>query len=297
VEEHKITEEEQRQRNRIFAIFSKCYSETSSRRLEVYFPSLSTEVFIWYRDYLHANVDKIGVEIVKVIKHFIEDETISKVPQDEDGFFKYLSVSIKREKVGSQREYNDKYKIKIPKEKKRKLRELEDFIRMEESQLGRELTADERSQSISKWFNMTEEKAKEYLKLIDKKYVVRLDLLEDVLPSTYGNPENNFFENFNTAILREAVESVLNKKQDRSRDCYRALFTLFCVKNNLRRLYPVLDQEIIDAFYKNDKKPKQYEIYLKYHPETDRESAEAMASKNLKEFLNDIETCLKEKNR
>jgi hypothetical protein len=269
----------------------------------VYYLSLCEQVFIWYRDYLSIDdVDEMGLEIAEVIRRFIKDETISKVPQDKDGFFKYLSVSIKNEKGVSRCEYNENEIIRIPKGQKRKLRELEDFVRMTENNLGRKLTNAECEKSISKWF-----KKQEYINLLNVKKVGsisytsndgenEIDALNYVDPISNDPQFDEYILNRNIEIELETVKSVLNKKQDRSRDCYRALFTLFCVKNNLRGLYSILDQEIIDAFYKNDKKPKQYEIYLKYHPETDRESAEAMASKNLKELLNEIETCLKEKN-
>jgi hypothetical protein len=273
-------------------------------RLQAHYPSLCEQVFIWHRDYFPAGADERGLEIAKVISRFIKDETISRVPQDRDGFFKYLSTSIKREKAGSQREYNDNETIKIPKEKRRKLREAEDFIRMKESQLGRELTADERSQSISKWFNNHE-----YVDLLDAKNVGsisytsndeddEIDALNSTAapiynPNVAGSPLDEYIRKTDMEAICEAVKSVLEKKQERCRDCCKALFTLHCIKNDLRGLYPVLDQEIIDAFYKDGKKPKQYEIYLKYYPETDKKSAEVEASKNLKKFLSDIETHLK----
>jgi len=95
----------------------------------------------------------------------------------------------------------------------------------------------------------------------------------------------------------KAVKSLLDKKQERSRDCCKALFTLHCIKKGITGLYPILDQEIIDSFYKEDKKPKQYEVYQKYHPGIDKKSAEAQAATNLHKFLNDVETCLKDKNQ
>jgi hypothetical protein len=240
----------------------------------------------------------MGLEITKVISRFVKSETISKVPQDKDGFFKYLSASIKREKAGSHRKYNDTENIKIPKEKKRKLRELEDFIRMKESQLGRELTADERSQSISKWF-----KSNEYVELLNAKNVGgflhtdndgnKTDILNSTVAPT-DNPLNEYLKKTEMETIREAVESVLEKRQERSRDCYRALFTLHCIENykDFECLYPVLDKNVIAAC-QNGKNPNQYEIYQKYHPKAKQSSAEAMASKNLSEFLSDIETCLK----
>jgi len=60
-------------------------------------------------------------------------------------------------------------------------------------------------------------------------------------------------------------------------------------------LYPILDQKIIDSFHKDGKKPKQYEIYMKYHEGIDKKSAEPQAATNLRDFINDIKTFLKEK--
>jgi DNA-directed RNA polymerase specialized sigma subunit len=301
---------EEQQKDYIFDIFSKCHKETASNRLQVYYPTLCEQIYLWYRDYLSFDVDKMGLEITKVINRFTKEKNISKIPQDKDSFFKYLNVSIKTEKAGFHREYNENETIKIPKEKKKKLREIEDFIRMKESNLGRKLTYNERIQSISAWFKITEKKVREYLELVNNKNISSLDVnnngekmnildSEDLKPpylsNSFEEPESAFFTNFNMAIIREAVTSVLAKKQERARDCYKALFTLHCLKKDIRELYPILDQEIIDAFHKDEKNPKQYEIYLKYHPETDKKSAEAMASTNLKEFLKDIETYLKGK--
>ena len=308
MKEHKRTEEQQK--DLIFDIFSKCRSETAVSRLQVHSSSLCEQIYLWYKDYLPVDIDKMGLEIVKVISRFTKDENILKIPYDKDGFFKYLSTSIKSEKAGSYREYNENDTIRIPKEKKRKLK---DFIKMKESQLGRELTNNECIQGISKWFKITEKKASEYFELINNKNVSSLyvkdnngkeqnildtdDFKPPYLPSSYKDPESAFFASFDLSIIKEAIKSLLDKKQERSRPCYKALFTLYCIKNDLRGLYPILDQEIIDSYYKDTKKPKQYEIYMKYHSETDKKGADAMASKNLSEFLNEVKSYLKDKNK
>jgi hypothetical protein len=309
VKEHKRTEEQQK--DLIFDIFSKCHSETASGRLQVYYPTLCEQIYLWYKDYLCVDVDKMGLEIANVINRFIKDENMSKIPNDKNGFFYYLNTSISREKADSYREYDENQEIRIPREKKRRLRELKDFISMKESQLGRKLTSDEQIKGISKWFNISEKKAREYLKLVIYKNVSSLDIndnngeennildSEDLKPPylsySYEEPESIFFTNFNMSIIREAVKYLLDKKQKRSKDCYRALFTLYCIKNDLRVLYPILDQEIINSSHNVGKKLKYYEIYLKHHPGIDKDSAQAEASTNLHEFLNDIKTYLKEK--
>jgi len=45
----------------------------------------------------------------------------------------------------------------------------------------------------------------------------------------------------------------------------------------------------------NDSKNEPPKVDIKYNPKADKKSAEAMASANLKEFLKDIEACLKNK--
>jgi hypothetical protein len=302
VKEPKRTEEQQK--DYIYDIFSKCHSETASGRLQVYYPTLCEQIYLWYRDYLSIDVDKMGLEITKVINRFIKDENISKIPDDKDGFFKYLNVSINREKAGFYREYNENDTIKIPKEKKRKLREVEDFIRMKESQVGRKLTNDEQIQVISKWF-----KKQEYvdlLNLINVGSISRtsnngnneIDIL-NYADTLSDDPLTEYFIRTDMETVLEAVRSLLNKKQERSRDCYRALFTLYCIENykDFEKLYPVLDSQIFENWQKNGENLNQYEIYQKYHPNAQKSSADAMASKNLGEFLNDIETYLKEKNQ
>jgi hypothetical protein len=113
------------------------------------------------------------------------------------------------------------------------------------------------------------------------------------------DPLIDYIKKTDKETVREAVKSLLDKKQERARDCYRSLFTLHCIENykDFEKLTPVLDSKIIETWQKDMKKPKQYEIYQMYHPNSQKSGAEVMASTNLKEFLNDIKTCLKEKNQ
>jgi hypothetical protein len=294
VKEPKRTEEQQK--DYIFELFSKCRSEIVSDQLQGSSVNLCKEIYYWYKDYLSVDVTNMGLGLVEVIIRFTKN--ISKIPKDKDGFFKYLTTSIKREKISSYYEFDEKSPVNIPIEKKKKLKEVKGFIRMKESQLGRELTSDEKIQGISKWF-----KKQEYLDLLN---LINIGSIShggnngnseiDIIDTYSLGPLGEYISKINTENVLEAVTSVLAKKQEKTRPCIKALFTLYCIKHDLKGLYPILDQEIIDSFHKHDKKPKQYEIYLKYHPETDKESAEAMASTNLREFLNDLETYLKKKN-
>ena len=295
MKEHKRTEEQQK--DYIFNIFSKCRSETAPGRLQVYYPTLCGEIYLWYRDYLSVDIDNMGLAISKVINRFTKIEKILKIPNDKDGFFKYLTTSIKREKIGSHYEFDENATVNIPKEKKRKFKEVKGFIRMKESQLGRKLTSEETTQGISKWF-----KKQEYLDLLN---LINIDSIShggnngnseiDIIDTHSTDPLGEYIIKTDMETVLEAVNYLLDERQERARPCIKALFTLHCIKNNLKELYPILDQEIIDSFHKHDKKPKQYEIYLKYHPEADKKGAEAMASTNIREFLNDVKTYLKSK--
>jgi hypothetical protein len=243
----------------------------------------------------------MGLEIAKVINRFTKkDETILRIPDDKDGFFKYLSTSIEREKKAFYRDYNENDTIKIPKEKKRKLREVKESLRMKESQLGRKLTVDESRLCISKWFN-----EQEYLDLLNSINVGSIsatrsngdsetDALNYIDPLS-TDPLDEYIKKNDMETIRKIVNFLLEQKQERSRDCYRALFTLYCIENykDFEKLYPVLNSKMMEIWQKDKKKPSQYEIYQIYHPNAQKNSADAMASKNLHEFLIDIETFLK----
>jgi len=307
VREFKRTKEQQK--DYIFDIFSKCQSDTSSGRRQVYYPILCDQIYRWYRDYLSANVDRMGLEIANVINRFLKADIILKIPSDKDGFFKYLNTALNREKAGYYRSYNENDIIKIPREKKRKLREAEDFIRMKESLLGRKLSADEKNISITKWF-----KNQEYIDLFNAMNTGNISLndnnsneLFNILDSeaaqiyksnTSDNPLEKILSKSSMEAILKAVNFLLGKKQERSRECYRALFTLYCMENirNLEDLMPVLDKNVLESSKNSSKSRAQYEIYKKYHPNAQKASAEAMASKNLIAFINDIRMYLKETN-
>ena len=294
---HKRTEEQQK--DYIFDIFSECRSETVSDRRQVYYPILCEQIYKWHRDYLLIDVDERGLEIANVIKRFLEDD--KKVPRDKSGFFKYLHTSLKNEIANSHRVYNENDTIKIPKEKKRKLREVEDYIRMQESQLGRKLTATECTKGISEFF-----KNQKYVDLLKVLNVGSLsytsnDGNDEIDTLNYAetlsdDPLDEYLSKYGLEKVRKAIMAVLSKRQKRAIACNKALFTLHCIKKHFLGLYPVLDQDVIDSFHREEKKLTQYEIYQKYHPKADRNSADALASKLLREFNNDLNAYLAEKN-
>jgi hypothetical protein len=257
-------ENEELLKEKIFSIFTECQNETSSDRRQVLIGRLWEQIIKWYGKYLSVDAYEMGKEIFDVIRRITKEG--SAIPQNKEGFIKYLITALKRGKHEYIRNYETKNK--------------DDLIRMKESSLGRKLSDDERTSSINRWYDFDN----------------AMKITGTSLTGTKNdkNPQTDYLNSTNTDIILKAINAVLGKKQKRSRPCLKALLTLHCIDNI--ELYPVLDDQIIEACKYNKEKPRQYEIYQKYHPKTSKGSSEAMASKNLKEILSDIEAYLKEKN-
>jgi hypothetical protein len=251
-------------KDKIFSVFSNSLNEPL--RQQVYLGQLSGLIFNWCRDFLNFDINDLGVEIVVITKRLLKDKGNSNIPHDKESFMKYLLSSLKRGKYEYIRNYEK--------------RNHDDIVRMKESHLGRKLTEDERISSINKWYDY-----ENAIKIVGTSLAgAKID----------GNPQTDYLNSTDTVIILEAIKTVLSHKQERSRACYKALLTLHCLDNI--DLYPVLDSQIIEAYRQKSEKPMQYEIYQKHHPEASKGSSEAMASKNLKEILSDLEKYLKEKN-
>jgi hypothetical protein len=322
VERHQKTEEQLK--TEIFTRYSQCQDEPSSDRRQVYFSQFCGLILTWCTQYIFKQEDtneggtdfpvkeahKMGVEIYDAILRLLKENTAKKLLKEED-FFKYLRTSLN----SAQAEYyrnNELGSLHIPKEKKAMLKKIDDVIRMKESIKERELTEDEKLYELSDWFHITKDEAGDYLKLSATRYTVGLEFKSNTndtddemellnlkkvnSPDLPGAPANTveaeYFAKFDiegtAGTIRDAAESILRKAQKRTMPVYRALFTAYCINNvkNYEALRPVLDSEILEA-YKN-KKPVLYEIYLKYHPEVKKESAEARASQMCKEFLDNL---------
>ncbi|WP_461246803.1 hypothetical protein [Treponema sp. R6D11] len=295
---------EEKLKTDIYDIYTRFFVESSSERRQVYYGQIWDKIVKWcnkYLKYLKINANDMGIEIFNVIKRLVKDN--NETTKNKSEFFYILEKSVENAKYEYLRKY-EQGSIDISREKNRKFMKVKkELIKMKEHQPGKNLTKDEEEKCISNWLKNKQE----YIDIYNAKNIASIsyikhdenDEIDDIdLPDTQSDdPLDEYINNIDMETVLEAVTSVFTKKQKRARDCYKALFTLYCIKNDLKGLYPILDQEIIDTFHKHGKKPKQYEIYLKYHPEADKNSAEVMASTNLREFLNDIETHLKEKNR
>ena len=260
----KNKENEELLKDKIFSVFINSLNDPN--RQQNYLGQLSGLIYNWCRDYLNFDINEMGVEIVVVIKRLLKEKSNSNIPENREGFIKYLLSSLKMAKLEYKRHYEKKNQ--------------DDLIRMKERQLDRKLTEDEKLTFVSKWYDYDNA-----MKLIGTSITGAIN---------DESPHTDYMISTDTTIIIEAINSVLTKKQDRSRDCYRALLTLHCIDNV--DLYPVLDNQIIEKCKQNSVKPKQYEIYQQYHPEASKNGSGAMAAKNLKELLSDLEKYLKENN-
>ena len=311
---------EEQLKTEIFSLFLQCKDEPSSDRRQVYSGQLCELIFQWCNSYPFQNINAqdIGLEIFKLVLRIIKKNSRQNIPKDENGFFKYLRKALYHANAEYYRTYESD-SIKIPKEKMSKLKKIDEIIRMEESSLGRSLTANESVQCLSEWFGISPKEARKYLNLKKMKNIKGFTInshgniiSKDIYNSEkvkipYMNnsgtgPEQEFFSIINAGeslnLIKDSIESVLKNTQDKTRDCYRALLTVFCIDNSieLEGLSSVLDTKILEEFNKNLRIPNQHEIYLRYHPHVKKESAGVRASEMLKKLLSDLYIIINEKN-
>ena len=271
----------------IFNTYSKCREEQSSDRRQVCFGQLCDFIFRWCTSYkIVPKAEEMGLEIFNAVKRIAE-----KTLNEEKDFFSYLNKTLKN----AEAEYYRKDISNINK-LPREVKDIEKFISLQENNAGRMLSEEEKIKIISEWYNKTEKKAKECLRRIENKNTVSLTAFDDEEKANLNNnPEITFFSKLGkTADIRKAVESVLQSKQERTRECYRALFTAYCINNSIEfeGATSVLNAEILEKYLKDGKKPDQYEVYKMYHPKVKKESAEVRASEMLKIFLNDLKNAM-----
>jgi len=260
----KTKENEEILKEKIFSVYSSSINEIN--RQQVFLGQLSSLIYNWCRDYLNFDVNDMGVEIAVVTKRLLKEKSNTNIPNDKESFLKYLITSLKRGKYEYIRQYEKKNQ--------------DDLIRMKESNLGRKLTENEQLSFINKWYD----------------YDNAIKIIGTSLTGTnnYENPQTDYLNSEKTAIILEAINSVLAKKQDRSRNCYKALLTLHCIDNV--DLHSVLDSKIIEEYRQRTDKPTQYEIYQRFHQKLPKSSLESMASTDLKKLLSDLSKYLKENN-
>jgi hypothetical protein len=327
--EHVIKEE-------IFDLYNKCLDESAPDRQKLTV-QLWEKIRLWNRKYNkwlnhkyyskleESTADIFTVEIFAVIKRFIEEEK-DKVPKDADGFIRYFVTSLDKEKAKSTRNESP---VRLPKEKMANLKKLNEGLKKIKKEKGDDFTESEVLNLVTKYFTMSE--YTELMSLKNPTYLELRSLKDDsdeaifnMLDSTgtssafsgsgiLREPQDEFEEIQNASIVCEAlsnmsdiVESLLKKKQKRTRDRYRALFTAYCL--NLTKDYDevkyfgdlikVLNKEILETYKTEGKKPTESEIYKKYHSKSftgTKKSAESMASTMFNKFFDEFSAIFKKK--
>ena len=303
----KSKENEELLKDNIFTLFSECISESPIEPKDKLFIKLCDQIFRWCKGYLYkTNTEEMGLEILKAVEN-----TIKNV-KNEKYFFGYL---INRLKEAQNQYYRVRIKgsVNINKTFKGiKLKDIKKVLEIKEGNIAKKLTQMECIKSLSEWYKWDEEESLECIIIINREFSSEnelsnnnsddnLNYLDSNVSSPYMddvfmNPLNEYFHKDNINKIKEAIKVVLDKKPI-TRDCKKALFTLYCIdKKQTDGLLPVLDKEIIESC-KDGKKPTKYEVCWKFHPEiTNKGSAGATATANLNEFLFDLEVYLKEKN-
>jgi hypothetical protein len=313
----------------IFELYNKCLDESAPDHQKLT-GRLWDKIRLWNKKYFMKETEysvmdaakslELSTEIYDVILDIIKYK--ANVPKDTGGFISHLKKRLYIMKV---KYYHKESASKMPD----KLREMKAAVKWQESYKGRKLTKDEFSDLRSKYFTVAE-----YRELMNLKYAdgfeykfsenngneAVFNMLDSVKTSSafsgagkFREPEDRYQTIQNASIVREAlsnisgtVESLLEKSQKRTRDRYRAFFTLYCL--NLTKNYEdvkyygdlvnVFDDEILEAYKNEGKKPTQSEIYKKYNPKGfsgTQESAESMASAMSDKFFSELSAVFKKK--
>lgn len=297
---------------KIFEIFLIILKEESSAERQKKVGQLWDAIIKWSKKYLKLNTDDMGMEIFEIIRQITNKEGNANTPKNKKGFFSFLKGSIDNAGYAFFNSFETD-SIHIPIEKMRKIRRMNDVIAMEEKNMCKELSKDEKIKCITGWFNLSEMEANQYIMFMNMTRVDSLDAdlgnndngtkttLHDLeIKSSYL--ENNSIDPLDKHFLKlndkkkcDALKYVLQKTQTRTREKDRALYTVYCINNSIdfEGLTKFLNKEVLNDFIQNKKKPLQYEIFLKYHDgikeSITKESAEAMASERLKIFRRKLE--------
>jgi len=302
-------------KTKLYANYSACKDALSSSRREFYFFKFCEDVLLWCKILFpqrnkmgESIVDEMGVEISKAL-----NSVIAKDKKPEKNFFGYLYVSLQHAHDEFMRDYlRVNGGMKFPKW----VHGIDQFLSAAEGNAERKLTREEKIARLSEMYGISEKKAQVCLDSIDRKNrpvgptewvnkngdgVSLLDRIETTSPymTTLADEsaESILLSKSTAAIVREAVELTISKKQERARECCMALFTKYCFDNSIdfENAASVLNTKIIEKSRKDGETPDQDEIYLMFHPDAKQSSAESMASKILNEFLEKLRETLSEK--
>jgi len=296
-----LSEEEILLKNRIFKTFCNFHNTSSAEFHEKYKKEFRELNYQWCSIYRFTKKTKelgLFIEIADISDRVI---TKSHLVSHKDSFFAYLYSSLKKAPAAYYQNY-EKGLIDIKKENRAKLKTIEKIKE------DNGLTSDEQSELMSKL--LAEKNYNELFKMTKinpfnfggDRDNSKIDTLNQIITPLYPaimpyNPHDEFIFKQDMEILRQAVEFVMNRKQNRVKRCLLALFTLHCYKKipNLEGICPILDKETLEACQTGTKIPRMYEIYMNSHPKTSQKSSEARSSEVLTKFLGEVKAFIEGK--
>ena len=286
----------------IFNNYKKSRNESFPDQKYIFIQKIYNLLLVYCKNFLFGDETiKFGLEIYRFAKNLVCPGSNSNIPNDFSEFILYFFKSLHNAKKQYYRKYPEKnsgdlVKIKssvsISREMMQTLIEIDKYIKKKEQERGEEFKEYEVVNIISLWLNISEKKAREYKKNI------ALIKYEQNTNKTQDSSETDYIAKYDLSVIRTCLENLIKRKRKGAKDRYRALVTLWCVKNinkNIEELYPVLDKNILEICKKNKKKPTQPEVYLMFPSKAGKKSAESRASAMEEEFLIDLVILIKEK--
>ena len=299
------SEQEKLLKDKIFSAFTDYHSASSPDLIEKFYKLFSELVFKWCIDFrFRKNALQMGLEIAGISSRVIKK---NKFLNNKDEFFAYLFEALAN---GELEYYRCKNKglITIPDKKLAQLNTIKKIIGDDE------LSTDEEDEIIAEYFpkhefrDLTNMLNVTPFSRLPKTVDSEIDIQDKIISTLYLDPQEEFSLKLETEtkqkiifdeakVKREAITSVLETYQKRSRGYILALYTLYCFKEkqDLEGIYPVLDQQILEICQTGTKIPRMYEIYKNFHPKTSQKSSEARSSEVLTKFLGEIKTFIEGK--
>jgi len=308
----------------IFSKYQELYAEPVKDRRDVYVLQFLDLITKWsvdhfFRKWTSTYQDEITEEVLKIAK---KEKPL--VFENAEIFMRYLrkmlSIAKKVYNINLQKE---KSVIHIPRAKIAKLKNITDFIRMEECKLQKPLTEKEKYFKTSEWFNIPEEEVRFYLEKVanmtntvllneniyddfpdddisnyndeDEDYYNKEKNVKDIKDNSQNIDIDKFDKSEEIAKLKTALEEIFNDKQEKTKPLYRSLFTAQCLTDDIeferlskmiKYLKEYIDIEIWESFKNDIPIPTNKEIYLKYYPESKNPDQEV--SNRLREFRNKL---------
>jgi hypothetical protein len=317
VEEQKYKDEEIK--IKIYETYSKYHDDPSSDRRQVHLGQVCGFAFKWCRDHLfygeisenEAITNQMGLEILMTVERCLKKNKMSK-----EEFLPYLKKSLDTAKI----EYYRK-QVKGSFKEPRIIKEFRKIIENEKKDIGRKLRQDECVNCIRRKISMREKTILEHLKGMDRIFIKDSDDDDKEITETrLGCPisadddnkvtgsrldhshtaqktisvqEDGVMEDYKAKLRMDSFNKVLDESQGKMKDFYREIFTLYCIKRykkykNYKYLLPILDGELLKKYEESGKKPTQVEIYKKYHPDAEKETASANASEMINKFKKNV---------